>query len=122
MTSKPASRNARATTFAPRSCPSSPGLPTKTRSFLSAMCVSFALINQKNNIIGHFLWTFADSSFLDTFAGRYAGLIIMLYLPHLGNQVSCGYDPLIGVATGQDQLHLMRLVSHERQRLVNGDQ
>jgi len=27
------------------------------------MCVSFALINQKNNIIGHFLWTFADLNF-----------------------------------------------------------
>src|SRR5688500_14995878 len=31
MTSKPASRRARAITFAPRSCPSRPGLATKTR-------------------------------------------------------------------------------------------
>src|SRR6266436_3250188 len=31
MTSKPASRRARATIFAPRSCPSSPGLATSTR-------------------------------------------------------------------------------------------
>src|SRR5258708_3615936 len=33
MTSKPASRNARATTLAPRSCPSSPGLATRMRTF-----------------------------------------------------------------------------------------
>ena len=32
MTSKPASRSARATTFAPRSCPSRPGLATRMRS------------------------------------------------------------------------------------------
>src|SRR4051812_12446464 len=32
MTSKPASRNARATSFAPRSCPSSPGFATSTRT------------------------------------------------------------------------------------------
>src|SRR3954470_3083602 len=32
MTSKPASRRARATTFAPRSCPSSPGLATRMRT------------------------------------------------------------------------------------------
>src|SRR5690606_39377896 len=31
MTSMPASRSARAMTFAPRSCPSRPGLATKTR-------------------------------------------------------------------------------------------
>src|SRR5215813_4384117 len=31
MTSMPASRSAAATTLAPRSCPSSPGLPTSTR-------------------------------------------------------------------------------------------
>src|SRR2546423_8401882 len=31
MTSNPASRSARATTFAPRSCPSSPGFATITR-------------------------------------------------------------------------------------------
>src|SRR5213593_2174282 len=31
MTSMPASRNARATTFAPRSCPSSPGFAITTR-------------------------------------------------------------------------------------------
>src|SRR5215213_4900649 len=34
MTSIPASRNARAMIFAPRSCPSSPGLATTTRIFL----------------------------------------------------------------------------------------
>src|SRR5579859_8284923 len=34
MTSMPASRKARAMTFAPRSCPSSPGLATRTRIFL----------------------------------------------------------------------------------------
>src|SRR6266550_7626632 len=33
MTSNPASRSARATTFAPRSCPSRPGLATMIRSF-----------------------------------------------------------------------------------------
>src|SRR5437899_1182176 len=32
MTSKPASRRARATSLAPRSCPSSPGLATRTRT------------------------------------------------------------------------------------------
>src|SRR5262249_42863566 len=32
MTSKPASRRARATTFAPRSCPSRPGLATRMRT------------------------------------------------------------------------------------------
>lgn len=31
---KPASRKARATTLAPRSCPSRPGLATKTRIFI----------------------------------------------------------------------------------------
>src|SRR3990172_2001362 len=35
MTSKPASRNARAMIFAPRSWPSSPGFPTRTRTFRS---------------------------------------------------------------------------------------
>src|SRR5918912_1297705 len=35
MTSIPASRSARAMTFAPRSWPSSPGLATRTRIFLS---------------------------------------------------------------------------------------
>src|SRR4051795_10613827 len=34
MTSMPASRNARAMIFAPRSCPSRPGLATTTRIFL----------------------------------------------------------------------------------------
>src|SRR6266496_4152711 len=37
MTSIPASRNARAITFAPRSCPSRPGLATSTRIFTSAI-------------------------------------------------------------------------------------
>src|SRR6266508_3536035 len=37
MTSNPASRNARATTFAPRSWPSSPGLATTTRIFRSGI-------------------------------------------------------------------------------------
>src|SRR5712691_2079115 len=39
MTSMPASRRARATIFAPRSCPSSPGLATTTRILRSAMVV-----------------------------------------------------------------------------------
>src|SRR5216684_29184 len=57
MTSMPASRNARAITLAPRSCPSSPGLATSTRILRSAIafhltthatgahrrCVSFIL-------------------------------------------------------------------------------
>src|SRR6266851_8101894 len=57
MTSIPASRNARAITLAPRSCPSSPGLATSTRILRSAIafhltthatgahrgCVSFIL-------------------------------------------------------------------------------
>src|ERR1700704_3570308 len=37
MTSKPASRSARATTLAPRSCPSRPGLATRMRSLASVM-------------------------------------------------------------------------------------
>src|SRR3990170_643890 len=37
MTSKPASRRARATILAPRSCPSRPGLATTTRILRSAM-------------------------------------------------------------------------------------
>src|ERR1051325_3199266 len=37
MTSLPASRSARAMTFAPRSCPSSPGFATRTRIFLSVI-------------------------------------------------------------------------------------
>src|ERR671914_484727 len=37
MTSMPASRSARAMIFAPRSCPSSPGLATTTRIFRSAI-------------------------------------------------------------------------------------
>src|SRR5690606_18504687 len=37
MTSKPASRSARATTFAPRSCPSSPGFATKMRTLRSGV-------------------------------------------------------------------------------------
>ena len=37
MTSMPASRSARAMIFAPRSCPSSPGLATTTRILRSAM-------------------------------------------------------------------------------------
>src|SRR5215471_17121878 len=44
MTSKPASRSARATIFAPRSCPSSPGLATTTRTFLSAAVFTRALL------------------------------------------------------------------------------
>src|SRR6185436_15769723 len=38
MTSKPASRRAAATTFAPRSWPSRPGLATITRNFLRLAC------------------------------------------------------------------------------------
>src|SRR5918911_4286859 len=37
MTSMPASRSARAMIFAPRSCPSSPGLATTTRIFFSGL-------------------------------------------------------------------------------------
>src|SRR5437660_6979597 len=37
MTSMPASRSARAITLAPRSCPSSPGLATRTRILASAI-------------------------------------------------------------------------------------
>src|SRR6185503_20801576 len=37
MTSKPASRSARATILAPRSCPSRPGLATTTRTLRSVM-------------------------------------------------------------------------------------
>src|SRR6266852_4424906 len=37
MTSMPASRNARAMTLAPRSCPSRPGFATSTRIFRSAI-------------------------------------------------------------------------------------
>src|SRR5580704_1968568 len=37
MTSMPASRNARAITFAPRSCPSNPGFAIKTRIFFSGI-------------------------------------------------------------------------------------
>src|SRR3989442_15716419 len=40
MTSKPASRSARATILAPRSCPSSPGLATTTRILRSVMVFS----------------------------------------------------------------------------------
>src|SRR5690348_11639339 len=39
MTSMPASRSARAITFAPRSCPSSPGFATSTRIFCSLAIV-----------------------------------------------------------------------------------
>src|SRR5215470_11156289 len=38
MTSKPASRSAAATTLAPRSWPSRPGLATITRNFLTLAC------------------------------------------------------------------------------------
>ena len=40
-TSKPASRRARATTFAPRSCPSKPGLATKMRTRLSPLMFTY---------------------------------------------------------------------------------
>src|SRR6476620_11301133 len=40
MTSMPASRNARAMIFAPRSCPSRPGLATTTRIFPLLMTLS----------------------------------------------------------------------------------
>src|SRR5580698_5034072 len=45
MTSIPASRRARAITFAPRSCPSSPGLATNTRIFFSA--IGFSLYSPR---------------------------------------------------------------------------
>src|SRR5919107_5750636 len=44
MTSIPASRSARAITFAPRSWPSSPGFATRTRIFLSLMLESGLLV------------------------------------------------------------------------------
>src|SRR5215467_12052123 len=43
MTSKPASRRARATILAPRSCPSSPGLATSTRILRVAAAVAAPL-------------------------------------------------------------------------------
>src|SRR6266511_3147634 len=46
MTSIPPSRRARATIFAPRSCPSSPGLATTTRILRSAMALSL-LVQQR---------------------------------------------------------------------------
>src|ERR687894_2279453 len=48
MTSIPASRSARAMTFAPRSCPSSPGFATRTRIFLSLMLESWLLVESVN--------------------------------------------------------------------------
>src|SRR5918998_5163491 len=48
MTSIPASRSARAITFAPRSWPSSPGLATRTRIFLSLMLESGLLVESVN--------------------------------------------------------------------------
>src|SRR5918997_1622250 len=48
MTSIPASRSARAITFAPRSWPSSPGFATRTRIFLSLMLESWLLVETVN--------------------------------------------------------------------------
>src|SRR5829696_6555972 len=48
MTSIPASRSARAMTFAPRSWPSSPGFATRTRIFLSLMLESRLLVESVN--------------------------------------------------------------------------
>src|SRR3990167_3572643 len=44
MTSMPASRNARAMTLAPRSCPSRPGLAISTRIFFSVTAASLPLL------------------------------------------------------------------------------
>src|SRR5208283_498585 len=51
MTSKPASRKARATTRAPRSWPSRPGLATSIRSFLSVSMETFLLNESEDNSI-----------------------------------------------------------------------
>src|SRR5919107_6396117 len=48
MTSMPASRSARAMTFAPRSWPSSPGFATRTRIFLSLMLEGGLLVESVN--------------------------------------------------------------------------
>src|SRR5215218_4071599 len=48
MTSIPASRRARAMTFAPRSWPSSPGFATSTRIFLSLMLEGGLLVEAVN--------------------------------------------------------------------------
>src|SRR5580693_10315377 len=54
MTSWPASRSARATTFAPRSCPSSPGLAIRIRNRLSAIpailvhCIANPAVRSRN--------------------------------------------------------------------------
>src|SRR3954454_24467670 len=48
MTSIPASRSARAMTFAPRSCPSRPGFATSTRIFLSLMLEGGLLVESVN--------------------------------------------------------------------------
>src|SRR5918997_4628631 len=48
MTSIPASRSARAMTLAPRSWPSSPGLATRTRIFLSLMLEGRLLVESVN--------------------------------------------------------------------------
>src|SRR3712207_9687 len=48
MTSMPASRSARAITFAPRSWPSSPGFATRTRIFLSLMLEGRLLVESVN--------------------------------------------------------------------------
>src|SRR6188472_3071858 len=53
MTSMPASRSARAITFAPRSCPSSPGLAMMTRSFLKSKSSNPEILKSSN--YGHFL-------------------------------------------------------------------
>src|ERR1700683_2410700 len=45
MTSMPASRNARAMTLAPRSCPSSPGLATRTRILKSTIGIHLITVS-----------------------------------------------------------------------------
>src|SRR5215475_4189817 len=52
MTSKPASRRARATILAPRSCPSSPGLATTTLTLRSAISSS-SLSERGPDAVGH---------------------------------------------------------------------
>src|ERR1700685_243332 len=46
MTSMPASRKARAMTLAPRSCPSSPGLATRTRILKSAIDIHLITVDR----------------------------------------------------------------------------
>src|SRR5687767_9388199 len=59
MTSIPASRKARAITFAPRSWPSRPGFATSTLIFRSLMLVTITILTQKppQQTVGPDKWT-----------------------------------------------------------------